>query len=308
MYPGVELRLQRYAVILAEELNFTRAAKRLHVAQPALSRSIRQLEDFLGFELFLRSSRQVEVTAAGRAFVEHARLSVQHAEQAILSARSIHKKEEAVVTFGRSPYVDPQIVSELLHLSRASHPPLELELSSAFTMDLVARLQMRTLQLALLVLPIIQQDIACHVISREQFFIGMHSGHRLARAKRLKPEDLDGEAILLPSRSLNPVFFDWIEEGFKKVGVSPQLLDQIMVPEEAFHLALEEYGLCLLSQHEIVNKSNLGLVFRPMDGFVFETALAWQSEETSEVILDFVNGALRRFSQPNVNRLRKLTG
>src|SRR6266436_6166492 len=76
MYPGVELRLYRYVAVLAEELNFTRAAARLHVAQPSLSKHIRELESYLGAQLFEPTKRDVRLTAAGEAFTAEARLTL----------------------------------------------------------------------------------------------------------------------------------------------------------------------------------------------------------------------------------------
>jgi LysR family hca operon transcriptional activator len=78
VYPGVELRLYRYVVVLAEELNFTRAAARLHVAQPSLSKQIRELESYLGAQLFERTKRDVRLTAAAEAFTAEARLTLFH--------------------------------------------------------------------------------------------------------------------------------------------------------------------------------------------------------------------------------------
>src|SRR5260370_4304327 len=83
MYPGVELRLYRYVAVLAEELNFTRAALRLHVAQPSLSKQIRELEDYLGAQLFERTKRDVRLTAAGEAFTAEARFTLFHADRPV---------------------------------------------------------------------------------------------------------------------------------------------------------------------------------------------------------------------------------
>jgi LysR family hca operon transcriptional activator len=88
MYPGVQLRLYRYVAVLAEELNFTRAALCLHVAQPSLSKQIRQLEAYLGAQLFERTKRDVRLTAAGEAFTAEARLTLFHADRAVQGARA----------------------------------------------------------------------------------------------------------------------------------------------------------------------------------------------------------------------------
>jgi LysR family transcriptional regulator, hca operon transcriptional activator len=83
MYPGVELRLYRYVAVLAQELNFTRAALRLHFVQPSLSNQIRELENDLGAKLFDRTKREIRLTAAGEAFAAEARLVLFHAERAV---------------------------------------------------------------------------------------------------------------------------------------------------------------------------------------------------------------------------------
>lgn len=83
MYPGVDLRLLRYVVAATEELHFGRAAQRLHVSQPSLSKQILQLEDYLGFKLFIRTKRSVGLTAAGHRFVEEARKALHDSERAV---------------------------------------------------------------------------------------------------------------------------------------------------------------------------------------------------------------------------------
>lgn len=88
---------------------------------------------------------------------------------------------------------------------------------------------------------------------------------------------------------------------------TPILLEQVMTSDEAFHLAVEGHGLCLTPEHEAKRKADFDLTFRPLHGILFETALAWQSEETSEVILDFVNTVLREFSRIGQTKQLKLS-
>src|SRR5260370_18712710 len=100
MYPGVELRLYRYVVVLAEELNFTRAALRLHVAQPSLSKQIRELEDYLRAQVFERTKREVRLTAAGEAFAPDARLTLLHTHRAGGGARAARGQQQRPCTVG----------------------------------------------------------------------------------------------------------------------------------------------------------------------------------------------------------------
>src|SRR6266702_383294 len=105
MYPGVELRLHRYVVVLAEELNFTRAARRLHVAQPSLCIQIRELEDYLGAQVFQRTKREVRLTAAGEAFAAEAQLTPPHADPPDVGARAAKSQHKAPWSIGSSPLI-----------------------------------------------------------------------------------------------------------------------------------------------------------------------------------------------------------
>src|SRR5260370_1284540 len=113
MYPGVELRLYRYVVVLAEELNFTRAALRLHVAQPSLSKQIRQLEDYLGAQVFQRTKREVRLTAAGEAFTAEAQLTLLHADRAVMGARAAKGQHKGPWSIGSSPLIEPRFGEDL---------------------------------------------------------------------------------------------------------------------------------------------------------------------------------------------------
>ena len=122
-----DFRLWQAAVILAEELNFSRAADRLHIVQPTLSKQILELEQQLGFRLFLRNSQSVRMTDAGDQFVREAREVIFHAERAMNLARSAALGAQSVIHIGKSPYVDPYLISTLSAvtlpaISRYSHP------------------------------------------------------------------------------------------------------------------------------------------------------------------------------------------
>src|SRR5262249_57859623 len=115
MFPGVELRLYRYVAALAEELNFTQAAIRLHVSQPTLSTQIRDLEQELGVRLFDRAKggQRVALTAAGEAFAAEARLTLFHAERAVEGARAAKGQHKGPWSIGYSPLIDLRILPRI---------------------------------------------------------------------------------------------------------------------------------------------------------------------------------------------------
>ena len=104
-----EIRLLETANVLAEELHFSRVAERLRVDQSTVSKRIDELESQLGFRLFQRNHQIVELTEAGRKFVEEARIALLHVERAIQSGRTAREDAEAILNVGRSPYTDPEV-------------------------------------------------------------------------------------------------------------------------------------------------------------------------------------------------------
>src|SRR5580692_1817193 len=106
MYASVEFRLFRYVIAVAEELHFSRAALRERIAQPSLSKQIQNLEAHLGVQLFARNHGQVSVTDAGNAFVNEARRSLAHAEQAVRAAAAFKPSRENTLTIGYSPRIN----------------------------------------------------------------------------------------------------------------------------------------------------------------------------------------------------------
>ena len=117
-----EILLMQAAIALAEELNFSRAAERTHISQPTLSKQILELESQLGFRLFELNHQIVELTDAGRLFVEEARDAVLHAEQAVLAAKAAFNGADEILNIGKSAYTDPFLVSTLLSVQLPLFP------------------------------------------------------------------------------------------------------------------------------------------------------------------------------------------
>ena len=112
-----EIRLLQAAIVLAEELNFSRTAERLRIEQSTLSKRIQELESDLALPAFARNRQYVELTDAGRGFVEQARLALLHVERAVGSGRFAHEDAEAALNVGRSPYTDPFLITTLVFRS-----------------------------------------------------------------------------------------------------------------------------------------------------------------------------------------------
>lgn len=145
-----EIRLQIAAVTLAEELNLTRTAERLRITQPALSKQIAELESKLGFAVFMRGQKRVELTEAGQVFVRAWRDSLAILDKGVRMARAAQEEIQPVVTIGHSPYIDPTLVSGLLSVHLPLYPSLRLRMESRFAQELVHSVPSAELDLAIL--------------------------------------------------------------------------------------------------------------------------------------------------------------
>src|ERR1700722_7526254 len=120
-----ELKYMEAATAVAEELSFSRAARRLHLSQPAVTKQFAELEETLGVTLFFRDHHVVSLTDAGRAYIEEARIAVLHAERAVHAARAAAHDAEMILNIGRSPYADPYFTSTLLATRLPLYPRLK---------------------------------------------------------------------------------------------------------------------------------------------------------------------------------------
>ena len=192
----MELRHLRYFVAVAEEGSLTLAAeKRLHTAQPSLIRQLRDLEEEVGAQLFLRGARGIELTALGRVFLDHARLALSQANEAILAARRAAKPARTSFTVG---FLTGQEVDWLPHVTsilRAELPKIEFKVVSLYSPDLADALQRGEVDLGFLrVEP--RPDVIYQVIAKEPLVVILPSDHRLAGEAQIDPHDLEGEIFI----------------------------------------------------------------------------------------------------------------
>jgi DNA-binding transcriptional LysR family regulator len=194
----VDLQQMRYVVALAETRNFTRAAERCSVVQSSLSHRIAGLERELGVQLFARSSRRVELTSAGAAFVAGARECLAAADRAVTDAAAatgVVRGRLAVGVIVTAAAVD---VPELLQRYRAQHPDVRVVLRSGRSDDLVAAIREGDLDIAFLGLPEGERPsgVESVVLNHDRHVLVVPAGHRLAGASRVTLEEIAGETFV----------------------------------------------------------------------------------------------------------------
>lgn len=192
----MELRHLRYFIAVAEEGNVTAAAeKRLHTAQPSLSRQLRDLEAEVGAPLFTRGARGVELTDAGRAFLVHARASVREATEAVQAARRAARPARPVFSIGFLTGQEVDWLPRVTRILRTELPRIEFKVTSMFSPDLAEALQNGEVDLGFLrVEP--RPDVSYEVIAKEPIVVILPSDHPLAEAKAIDPRALEGETLV----------------------------------------------------------------------------------------------------------------
>ncbi|WP_218184615.1 LysR substrate-binding domain-containing protein [Nigerium massiliense] len=194
----VELQQLRYAVAVAEERSFTRAAERCFVVQSALSHQIKALEGEIGVRLFARNSRRVELTPAGEAFVASARESLRAAERAVVDAAAAEGEVRGVLSLGMIPTVGAVDVPALLADFHAAHPAVRVRLRSGNSEEFLADIRAGALDVAFLGLPegAPPDGVGLRELSRESLVAVLPAQHRLAGRTRLALADLADERFV----------------------------------------------------------------------------------------------------------------
>jgi DNA-binding transcriptional LysR family regulator len=213
---AMELRHIRYFVAVAEALNFTKAATRLRVAQPALSRQVADLEDELGVDLLKRTSHGVVLTAEGKLFLEEARAILQRVDESVTKVRALARGEFGELQVGYVPPLDLHILPRALAEFQRTTPGVKVVLHDLGSDEICNELRNGILQLGLMMQPSEESTagIEFEEIGRYPFFVAMASGHSLTRMKAISLETLAKQPLVVLDRRRNSEFHRILKRVF----------------------------------------------------------------------------------------------
>ena len=187
-------------VAVGEELNITRAAQRLHTAQPSLSRQVRQLEEFVCSPLLLREGHRVELTEAGRTLLTEARRILFDIDSTIEEIRQNASSQAGRITVGFFPGADGKVFSRLMAFLNLKSGGLQLNLRSLTSSEQIVELQKRTIHAGFLLGPITDPQIAWKILCSDPIVAVLPAGHRLARLKQVSLKKLAGMPLIQSSK------------------------------------------------------------------------------------------------------------
>ncbi|HEV3027412.1 MAG TPA: LysR substrate-binding domain-containing protein [Planctomycetota bacterium] len=214
----MELRLQRYFIAVAEELHFGRAASRLKISQPSLSKQIRLLELEVGTSLLWRTKREVRLTPAGQSFLQHSREVLNQVERSITEAHSVGRGDLGRLEIGYLSSASPRIVPRVVQAFRKQYPRVDVRLQMLMPPHHLSELRNSQVDFLFLGLPVEAPDLVVEKIVEEPFIVAIPEGHPLARRKRMTWKSLDGVPVVIWPRRLGPEPYDKIVHHFKIAG------------------------------------------------------------------------------------------
>ncbi|HEX2910995.1 MAG TPA: LysR family transcriptional regulator [Chloroflexia bacterium] len=285
----MELRYFEYFVAVAEELSFSRAAERLSISQPPLSQQIQRLEKELAVQLFIRTKRNVELTEAGKIFLQEARRTLQQAEGAVKIVQRAGRGEvgRLVIGFvGSSAY---GFLPTAIRNFREQFPEVELALKELTTMEQVEALHTQQIDLGFLRPPIFRDDLEQEPVQKEPFLIALSEKHPLAHLTEIAPKELAHEPFILVPRTLAPGFYDQMVSICAGAGFHPRMVQEAIQFHVIVSLVAAGLGIAFVpSSIQTFQRSDV--VYRPLKNVAIQAEIvaAWRKSSSSVVLNSFM--------------------
>jgi DNA-binding transcriptional LysR family regulator len=296
----MELRQLRYFVAVAEEGHFGRAAQRLHMSQPPLSTQIKGLETELGVGLLNRSTRQVALTDAGRAFLERARAILGAVEEARNTARGAEHGTQGRLHVGFISSATLSLLPPSIRLFRERFGGVELELKELTSAQQVDALYEGEITVGLVRLPMRAPGIRFEPVFEEQLVVAVPSGHALEQLDRVSLEAIVDLPLIFFTRQLIPGFHAQIVELFQRVGAFPKVAQHAVHLQTIVGLVASGVGIAILPG-SAERLSREGVVYRALDApdATSWMGLAWVEGDESKLLENFLH-TVREVASGNV--------
>jgi DNA-binding transcriptional LysR family regulator len=285
----LELRHLRYFVTLAEELHFGRAAEKLHIAQPPLSQQIRHLETELGFELFHRTKRRVQLTEAGQVFLVEAQQILKQLEQAILLGRQTSRGELGQLVVGFISSAAYNILPNILQSFHTRVPQVRLDLHELTTKEQLQQLREGTIDVGFLRPPIEGDIFCCDEVFAESLIVALPQSHPQANQPEITLASLAGEPFILFPRFLAPGLYDLIISLCQQAGFSPSVTQEAIQMQTIVSLVAGGMGVAIVPE-SLQNLQRTGVVYRTVQEATPKVTIVmiWRKMELSPTVQRFL--------------------
>jgi DNA-binding transcriptional LysR family regulator len=290
---GMELRHLRYFIAVADELSFSRAAKRLQIAQPPLSQQIQALEAQLKVQLFNRDKRPIQLTKAGQAFLEEARPTLANLEQAIRKTQRIYQGELNYLTVGFTSSMANDVLPNILRTFWQRYPEIDLILREASSGSQIQELRDRQTDIIFVYqTPALTEakDLEVTLLSEETLVAVLPQHHPLTAKSTISLIDLEHEEFVMPLRPVVSGLSEQIYALCDQAGFVPKVAQEAIFMMTILGLVAGEMGISILPS-SAQNLRREGVTYRPIqeEAIANPLMIAWQQENSSPILKKFIN-------------------
>jgi DNA-binding transcriptional LysR family regulator len=288
----MELRHLRYFVAVGEEQHYGRAAQRLRVAQPALSRQIQALEEELGFKLFDRLARGVKISEAGKLFLKDARNVLEQVREAALSAKRVAVGQAGTLRVGFVESISWHgVVPDSLREFRERQPDVELQLRPLSSLEQIEAVEAGRLDAGFVfTIAIISRELAQLEVAALHLMLAVPKGHALTKSRNVRLRDLKDASFIWFPRRESPVYYDRLmNECFRGGLKSPHIVQEAVNEATILSLVSCRMGVAFVSS-ATQWRCPQGVVFLPITDLNLPLlfALVWRKDNTSPLVARFV--------------------
>lgn len=286
----MDLRLLRYFTVVAEELHFSRAAARLHMAQPPLSQQIKHLEEELGVQLLARTRRRVELTEPGRQFLGSAREILAQVDRAVLQVQRASRGEVGEIAIGlvsSASYEDT--LPRVLRAYRERHPAVAITLHELSSGEQLEALREGRIQVGFLRPPIHEPGIITTTVLREPLVAVLPANHPLAGRKRIPLAALAADPFIMIPRSHGLGILDLVMRACLEAGFIPRIAQEAKEIQTVVSFVAAGFGVSLLPG-TVRRLAHAGVAYAPLapPQVLIEIAAAHRSGDASPLLAAFL--------------------
>ncbi|WP_306601889.1 LysR substrate-binding domain-containing protein [Geothrix sp. 21YS21S-2] len=285
----MELRQLKYFIATAEELHFRKAAERVHVAQPALSQAIHQLEEEIGTLLFERNNRNVALTAAGRVFYARARVMADNACMAVHEARGVGRGDAGMVAIGFISTAAMKVLPATLKHFKEVIPAAQLELRELGPGEQMEELARGQLDIGITISEVLDEGFGVLEICREPLIAALPDRPPYAASDHVDIRDLVDETIITPSRHPRRGYYETVADAYRKAGVKPANIQCVRMIQTGLMLVGADLGIALVPESFKAIQIK-GVIYRPLAEPRPEIAVSavWRSDNVSPLLHKFI--------------------
>ena len=286
----MELRHLRYFVAVAEELSFTKAAQKLRLAQPSLTRQVRNLEDEIGVRLLDRGNNRVALTDEGRRFLFDSKKLLAMCAETVAAVQRMKQGESSQLNIGYVANIHYGLLPATLGAFRKLCPRVALNLFDMTSAEQFEALAARKIDLGFVGLrpALSNHELVSEGVAFDPMFVALSERHPLAKKTKLKLADLAPQFFIGMSAKTHPGAREWLLEICRNAGFAGRILQEADVEPTAIRFVADGLGVAFMPE-QIMGLPHEGVVFRPLSPPLRrESTIAWRADNHSQPLKDYI--------------------